>query len=146
MITIYKGRKLPKGRKVERFNDMFFNRFTVEEIDDRAAAIIFAIDRSELISKYLIKSRFDKAALNIDRLSTGCKTALNIFYNPDIIFDIRECGENALDVIYAFSEGQIHCDYPMISFSVLTARVYDKGTYREISSYDELKEWWTGED
>ena len=93
----------------------------------------------------MIKSRFGGEVLNIDKLSTGCKTLLNIFYNPDIIFDIRECGENALDLIYALPEGNIYCDYPLISFDMTVVRVAEKKEYRIIDEYDELKEWWASE-
>jgi len=58
-----------------------------------------------MLDKYAISSRFDGMKLNIDKLSTGCKTALNVLYNPDKVFDIRECGDNALDVIYALPCG-----------------------------------------
>ena len=68
-------------------------------IDDRAGSVIEHIDKSKLLDKYYIASRFDGTKLNIDRLSTGCKTALNIMYNNDKVFDVSECGENALEVI-----------------------------------------------
>ena len=84
--------------------------------------------------------------MNIDKLSTGCKTALNILYNPDKVFDIRECGDNALDVIYALPNGNVYCDYPLISFDMGKVTVRDKKGSRVIDSYDALKEWWTSED
>ena len=68
----------------------------------------------------------DGTTLNIDKLSTGCKTALNIMYNPDKIFDIRECGDNALDVIYALPDGNVVCDYPLISFDMSRVNVFEK--------------------
>ena len=145
MITIYRKGRLPKGQKAERFNDIFFNSITVEKLDSRAAQLIAAIDRSELVGKYRIRSRFDGAELNIDRLSTGCKTVLNVLYNPDRIFDIRECGENALDLLYTLPQGRVTCDYPMISFAMTGAMVCEGGKCREITSYEELKEWWNGE-
>ena len=95
--------------------------------------------------KYAISSRFDGMKLNIDKLSTGCKTALNVLYNPDKVFDIRECGDNALDVIYALPCGNVYCEYPLISFDMDKVNVYEKKGMREIDSYDELKEWWTSE-
>ncbi|MBR6223022.1 MAG: DUF4869 domain-containing protein [Lachnospiraceae bacterium] len=145
MITVYKKKNIPKGIELVKLNDIYFNKYTVELLDERAVFYISKIDASEYVSKYMIKSRFGGEVLNIDKLSTGCKTLLNIFYNPDIIFDIRECGENALDLIYALPEGNIYCDYPLISFDMTVVRVAEKKEYRIIDEYDELKEWWASE-
>ncbi len=142
MITVYKRKSVPGGMEVVLLNDIFFNRHTVLLLDERAKEIIARIDHSEMLSQYTIRSRFDGMTLNIDKLSTGCKTALNVLYNPDRIFDIRECGDNALDVIYALAEGNICCDYPLISFDMVRVNVYDKQGIREIDSYEALKAWW----
>lgn len=141
MITIYKK----KTKDIEFLNDIYFNQNTVELLDERAKSVIKQIDQSEMLSKYTIKSRFNETVLNIDKLSTGCKTALNIIYNPQKIFDIRECGENALDVIYRLPSGNIYCEYPLISFDMQSVEVYDKSEKRVINSYEELKEWWADE-
>lgn len=145
MITVYK--KKPASNKMEtvELNDVFFNKYTVSQLDDRAKEIIAQIDHSQMLSQFTISSKFDGVTLNIDKLSTGCKTALNVLYNPDKVFDIRECGDNALDVIYALSAGNVYCDYPLISFDMDKVNVRDKKGMREIDSYEELKEWWTSE-
>lgn len=64
-------------------NDVFFNQNTVTLIDERVEKIIEKIDDSKLIGKYKISSKFNEVALDIDRLSAGCKTVLNILYYPD---------------------------------------------------------------
>jgi hypothetical protein len=145
MITIYKMNAIPKGEDVIKINDVYFNRYTSSLLDDRAKAIIKSVDHSELIDRFSIKSRFDGMLLNTDKLSTGCKTVLNVLYNPDKIFDIRECGDNALDALYSLGEGKICCEYPLISFDVDTVLAKDRTGDRLISSYNELKEWWTDE-
>lgn len=145
MITVYKKNAVPETMKLEILNDIFFNKNTVELLDGNAKDIIKQIDQSEMIGKYAIQSRFNKTTLNIDRLSTGCKTVLNIIYNPNIVFDIRECGENALDLIYKLPFGNICCDYPLISFDMGSVEACGKTGKRVISSYEELKEWWTDE-
>lgn len=129
-----------------KLNDIFFNKYTSEKLDEKAAKIIFEIDQSELLDKFTIKSRFDGGVLNIDKLSTGSKTVLNVMYNPDKVFDIRECGENALDVIYNLESGNITCDYPLISFELNKVRAIDKNDCREFDAYEALKEWWLHED
>lgn len=146
MITVYKKGAIPKSMKLETLNDIFFNKNTVEHLDARAREIIRQIDQSEMFSNYTIRSRFNHTELNIDKLSTGCKTILNIIYNPQMVFDIRECGENALDLIYRLPSGNIYCDYPLISFDMEAVEVCDKSGKRVIQSYEELKEWWTHED
>ena len=146
MITVYKKKSIPKDMKLVVLNDIYFNQNTVALLDDRAGDIVAQIDHSEMLGQYAIRSRFDGTTLNIDRLSTGCKTALNVLYNPDKVFDIRECGDNALDVIYALPEGNVYCEYPLISFEMERVNVRDKKGMREIDSYEALKEWWTNED
>ena len=146
MITIYKKKQIPKNMELIVLNDIYFNKFTVSLIDDKAAEIISKIDNSVMLSNYTISSKFDGGVLNIDKLSTGCKTVLNVLYNPDKIFDIRECGDNAIDVLYGLQTGNICCDYPLISFDMIEAKVYTPDGIQTMSSYEELKEWWTNED
>lgn len=145
MITVYKMNDIPSAIELIRINDIFFNQNTAAMLDERAAYIIKKIDQSELVGKYAIKSRFDGMMLNIDKLSSGCKTVLNIMYNPDKIFDICECGDNALDEIYALEQGRICCEYPLISFEMKSVNVVEKGALRTIDSYEALKEWWLDE-
>jgi hypothetical protein len=145
MITVYKKKPSKNGMELVTLNDIYFNKCTAEQLDDKAAEIIENIDQSKMLSKYTISSRFNGTVLNIDKLSTGCKTALNIMYNPDKIFDICECGDNALDVIYALPQGNVYCSYPFISFEMDKVNVCDKNGTKVIDSYDALKEWWTDE-
>ena len=83
--------------------------------------------------------------MNVDKLSTGCKTALNVMYHPDKVFDVKECGDNALDIIYSFDVGNICCEYPLISDYMEKVLAIDKNE-RVIDDYDELKEWWQNEE
>ena len=146
MITVYKEKAIPKDMELIRLNDIYFNKFTADKLDDKAKDIIFAIDQSELADRFSIKSRFDGGILNIDKLSSGCKTILNIMYNPTKVFDIRECGENAIDTIYGLESGNITCEYPLISFDMKKVIAVDKNGSKEFDSYDSLKEWWSDED
>ena len=145
MIIVYKKKAIPSDLELIEINDLFFNKYTVELLDDKARAIISSIDKSEFIDKYSIGSRFDGTRLNIDKLSTGCKTTLNILYNPDKVFNISECGENALDIIYSLERGNVYCDYPMISFNMVEVGAMDSEGYHIFKDYEELKEWWKNE-
>ena len=146
MITVYKNKKIPKNMELILLNDIYFNKFTVSLLDEKAAEIISTIDNSEMLNNYAITSRFDGMVLNIDKLSTGCKTVLNVLYNPEKVFDIRECGDNAIDVLYSLQNGNIYCDYPLISFDMEAVGVYTPDGIKTVKSYEELKEWWSDED
>ncbi len=124
MITIFKNRKdIPGDMEYVELNDLFFNQNTVSFIDKQAEKIIEMIDGSKLISKYKIYSRFDEIALDIDRLSTGCKTVLNVLYYPNKVFCLKECGNNALEILYHFENGHVFSEYALIPFIMDTVAV-----------------------
>lgn len=143
MITIYKSKTdIPKVLELVILNDVYFNKNTFEMLDERASNIMREIDGVSMIGKYRIESKFNKVVLDMDRLSTGCKTVLNVMYNPDKVFCIKECGENALDILYGLESGQVYCDYPTISFGMTQVKAVGQGSISIISNYEELKEWW----
>lgn len=147
MITIFKDKNdIPRNMDYVELNDVFFNQNTVSVLDERAGSIIEQIDHSELIGKYKIRSRFDDVALDIDKLSAGCKTVLNLLYYPDKVFCLKECGNNALEVLYRLEEGNVYSDYALIPFDMDKVIVRTKKEKRKISDYEELKEWWGNEE
>ncbi len=147
MITIFKDKKdIPDGKDYIELNDVFFNQTTVSRIDDKAEAIVEQIEGSRLIGKYKIESKFNSVTLDIDCLSTGCKTVLNVLYFPDKVFCLKECGDNALEVLYSLKDGAVYSDYAVIPFDMDEVKVSDKTGTRVISDYEELKEWWSNEE
>ena len=101
MITIFKDKQdIAQNMEYVELNDLFFNQNTVMKIDEQAEKIIETIDDAKLIDKYRIKSRFDDIAIDIDRLSVGCKTVLNVLYYQDKVFCLKECGNNVLELLY----------------------------------------------
>ena len=146
MITIFKNRKdIPGDMEYVELNDLFFNQNTVSFIDKQAEKIIEMIDCSKLISKYKIYSRFDEIALDIDRLSTGCKTVLNVLYYPNKVFCLKECGNNALEILYHFENGHVFSEYALIPFIMDTVAVQSESGKKIINDYEELREWWDSE-
>ena len=146
MITIYKNKKdIPDNMKYVELNDVFFNQNTVSKLDDRAKVIVEKIDNSRLIGKYKIESKFNGVTLDVDCLSTGCKTVLNVMFFPDKVFCIKECGGNALEVLYKLEDGAVYSDYAVIPFEMDKVRVFEGERARIISDYEELKEWWENE-
>ena len=147
MITIFKDKKdIPSDKEYVELNDVFFNQKTVSRIDDKASAIVEKIDSSKLIGKYKIESKFNGVTLDIDCLSTGCKTVLNVLDFPDKVFCLKECGDNALEVLYGLEGGAVYSDYAVIPFDMKEVNVSDERGMRVISDYEELKEWWNNEE
>ena len=147
MITIFKNKKdIPLNKEYIELNDIFFNQNTATRLDDRAAKYIQMIDGSELLSKYKIRSRFEDITLNTDQLSTGCKTVLNVLYFPDKVFCLKECGNNALEILYGFEEGYVYSEYAMIPFNMERVKAQTGRDCQVIEDYEELKEWWENEE
>lgn len=147
MITIFKNKSdIPKGMEYVELNDIYFNQNTAAKLDDKAKKLIEKIDQAKLISKYKIRSKFDDIILDIDKLSSGCKTVLNVVYNPDKVFCLKECGNNALEVLYGLKSGNVYSDYALIPFGMNAVNVQVSSCQKEISDYEELKEWWDNEE
>lgn len=146
MLTIYKKKKdIPQDMEYVELNDVFFNKNTVIKLDERAKQIIERIDEAKLIGKFKIESKFNGVALDIDCLSTGCKTVLNVLYFPKKVFCMKECGDNALEILYALEEGSVYSDYAVIPFDMEPVEVISSSEKHVISDYEKLKEWWGNE-
>ena len=147
MITIYKNKKdILQDMEYIELNDVYFNQKTASILDERAEKIIEEIDGSMRVGKYKIRSRFDDIIIDIDKLSAGCKTALNVLYNPDKIFCLKECGNNALEVVYSLEQGNVYSDYALIPFDMEAVNIKTASEEKIISDYEELKEWWGNEE
>ena len=146
MITIFKNKQdIPKEMEYVELNDLFFNQNTVLVTDERARKIIKQIDDAEWLSKYIISSRFNGVALDIDRLSTSCKIILNVMYYPEKVFCMKECGEDALSVLYRLEKGNVYSDYAMIPFDMEAVIGRTDMEKKVFSDYEKLKEWWQKE-
>ena len=84
--------------------------------------------------------------MDIDKLSAGCKTVLNVLYNPDKVFCLKECGNNALEILYGLESGKVYSDYALIPFNMKAVNVQTASGTKVISDYEELKEWWNHEE
>jgi hypothetical protein len=147
MITIFKNKSdIPQNMEYVELNDVYFNQHTASLLDENAKTIIESIDESELVSKYKIRSRFDDITLDTDQLSTGCKTVLNVMYNPEKVFCMKECGNNALKVLFSLSSGNVYSDYALLPFDMEAVNVYTSSAHKVIKDYEELKEWWENEE
>ena len=100
-------------------NDIYFGEYTYDFIIDEinGAELRKTIERVEGVSfvdNKKFESKFNQEILSLSCLSTGCKTYLNILVSPDIVFDVRECGNNILKEIYLLEEGKIYNLYPIV--------------------------------
>jgi hypothetical protein len=146
VITIYKDKKdIPQNKEYVELNDVFFNKHTVMVLDERANQIVEKIDGAKLDGKFKIKCKFNGVTLDVDCLSTGCKTVLNVLYFSEKVFCLKECGDNALAVLYALENGSVYSDYAVIPFDMEAVQVWDETEIKTINDYNELKEWWENE-
>ncbi len=147
MITIFKNKNdIPYDMQYVELNDVFFNQNTALMLDDNSEKIIDTIDGAKLISKFKMRSKFNETVLDVDKLSAGCKTVLNVLYNPDKVFCLKECGNNALEILYDFQSGYVYSDYALIPFDMDGVNVQSSSGKKEIHDYEELKEWWSYEE
>lgn len=147
MITIFKNKNdIPQNREYVELNDIFFNQKTVARLDERSENIIKKIDQVKLAGRYKIESKFNGVMVDIDCLSTGCKTVLNVLYFPDKVFCLKESGENALEVLYQLEQGGVYSDYAMIPFELENIKVRSGMDGKIITDYEELKRWWDNEE
>lgn len=147
MITIFKNKNdIPQDMEYIELNDVYFNQNTVLALDEKADKLIEVIDGAKLISKFKICSCFNDTVLDVDKLSTSCKIVLNVLYNPNKVFCLKECGYSALEILYGLEEGNVYSDYAVIPFDMDRVKVHNSDGRKEIADYEELKAWWSCEE
>ena len=109
MLKIY----IKYANNVMKYNDEYFdNIFHTIKLNNNHAKIINLIDKSKLdIKNRVIIPKYNKnIPVDLTELSTGCKTALNVYSFPNIAFYANVCGKNALNVILKLKSGAIFID------------------------------------
>lgn len=96
------------GLKLEERNDAFFNlHIGTTKISDTIKSLILNIDHSTYSSGSDIRTKYGRL-VDIRKISTGYKTAINIYSNPDKLFNCVEAGDNALRCILMFNRGNAY--------------------------------------
>lgn len=92
-------------------NDQFFNLYTANKnFTEEVRNIIWDIDRANLTEDNHIETKYGIGLLR--NLSSGCKSYLNVIFNPDKIVSVMECGANVLDMLFLLDNIRIYMSHP----------------------------------
>lgn len=138
MLNVYLMRQ-PKN--IVLGNDKWFsaNFYKKEAVNDKIKELIYCIDKSEFIGGISIKTQ-DNNILDLTNLSTGCKTAINVYTFTDRVFDVQESGENALGQILMMDRGSVYMHIPILMNGFMRNHYSVHGlwdTAREYGTYGE---------
>lgn len=96
------------------YNDLFFQSMTLID-NEITTKILQIIDKARYANQDSFIGRDEVlGAMNKSLLSSGCKTLLNIAYNPNICFSVAECGPNALETLSIINDGIIYWENPAL--------------------------------
>ena len=130
-------------------NDSWFNANYLSKVPvtKKAIEVMLAVDSARYKSGYQVISRFDKGAtstVSMQHLSTGCKTILNCLSFPNTIFNMDECGENALiELLRLYSAKVYFLGTPPKVWSENIEnnfRLYKFNSFKDYNDYDTLCE------
>ncbi|WP_367568247.1 hypothetical protein [Lacrimispora sp.] len=133
---------IPQTSEIIWDNREFFNITTVKKLDAQVDNLLNYTDRA----KYIDEHRFrDKFGYDVPwrGLSTGGMTVLNIFYNPDKVFSLAECGRNALIDVRLLTQGNVF-NGPLVTISSIPDDcdiiVRDNGEVQRFTSFQTFRE------
>ena len=116
---------------VVKCNDSYFE--TGRSIPDTSLVKneLNIIEKAYRASRYTFVGRDTEfGELNSVNLSTGTKTFLNIYKNPDVCFDVCECGVNVLEfMLKNLTVGTIFWHTPIIAVEDALCDVIYKGRH-----------------
>lgn len=114
-LNIYTSKsEIPSEIEYIDYNDLFFESIEIQDTPLNRE-ILQKIDKATYNSTETFIGRDQKlGALNKEHLSTGCKTLLNIVSTPEKCFDVSECGQNVLQLLYCIKNGNIYWKIPNI--------------------------------
>lgn len=105
MLTIHD--KVPTDMEYVKDNERYFREVTYSKVETNALPFISKLDKGTELVGFRYIDRQGRPSSIMD-LSTGCKTLLNIFYNPSVCFDLIECGPNAAGYALSLEEGHVY--------------------------------------
>lgn len=107
-LYFYRNRKdIPSNFMYVLNNEEFFAPAVIPD-NNTARMILREVENAEYVNPTFFKSlTYNLSVVPKDFLSTGVKTFLNILCNPNMCFDIRECGSNVITHILHLTQGYV---------------------------------------
>ena len=131
-------------------NDYFFLKETYNLVleNKKLRDLIESIEDVKFVDNKNIISKFNREIVGINKLSTSCKTILNVITHPELIFNSDECGINLLDNLFKVSEGSVFMRsmrYPVCNVeNNFSLHLGDREVL--FSNTDEIREWFRNEE
>ena len=125
MINIYTEESyIPSSKEIISLNSPYFELHTKHQaLTQQDITIIKTIEKG-----------------NIENLSAGCQTVLNILHHPDIIFDTSECSPIAIRLLCTIDNISFLCkNMPPIIEVQTPIQIDDSIT---LTSSKEYFDWW----
>lgn len=138
MLNIFTNRKDISNMLIVDLNDFYFETCTLKN-DEFTKLVLNDIDYADYFDENNYTSK-RKGVCNLHKssLSTGTKTLLNIYYNPDVCFNMRECGNNVFKYLPLIQDGNILWEYPVAFGSGYIDKCYVSVHGEKFSSWIEL--------
>lgn len=142
-VTIFVDRNgIPDSMSIIDCNDIWFgaNKDRIK-VDDNIKKLMSLIDGSTYVRDTTMVTRYGEY-IDMDYLSTGCKTAINAYANPNKIVDCIESGGNAILQMFRLKNGNLLVEIPPFSFEdySIDAILVAKGKRIEFTSSSNLED------
>ena len=109
-VNIFTQSKYKEKCKILSNDTWFDNVRTNRDFLKKHSGIIFMVDRAEIIDYKNLTMVTPFGTTDITKLSTGCKTLLNILYlmettTENVLVNVTEAGDKVLDIIFETAAG-----------------------------------------
>ncbi|MCH5193682.1 MAG: hypothetical protein J1F11_06950 [Oscillospiraceae bacterium] len=120
------------------------------EAGERCRKWISQLEGVRFAGNSMIHSKFNDNIISVSRISTSCKTFINILLNPETPVFIGETGRDILSEIFKLPEGALYSPYEKILYD----RQFDKYSYTCVNAAGEktvvqgmngIEEWYNGQ-
>lgn len=145
MLNIYLNEEaVPDGVDIDYYSEYVFRNRGPIKFDKKMCDIVYKIDGAKFIDGNVFKDKFGNT-ISANDLSTGCKTALNVYMDPDRVHCCWECGRNALREICLLDRGNILSLYAPPYLDIDTSAnimLHKNKKQRLVHSYNEAIDNW----
>ncbi len=132
-VYMYEPERQPMLTRNNEYFDL--NRANMV-VDEKIKDIMMKIDGATYVSNKDIKSKFGGSVIDSTRLSSGCKTVINVYMNPELLIDTTLCGNNALEEIFKLHQGKIYLRwYPLLFLESVDVNLHYEADGKFICEY-----------